>query len=58
MILEHHPNDSRIRVVEDGICQTLNVRMGTGGNNVPMVIEIDEGETDSGNGEESRRESS
>lgn len=58
VILEHHPNDSRIRVVEDGICQTLNVRMGTGGNNVPMVIEIDERETDSGNGEENAREPS
>ena len=38
--LEHHPNDSRIRIVDDGICQTLNQRMGTGGGNVPLVLEI------------------
>lgn len=38
--LEHHPNDSRIKISEDGICQTLNQRMGTGGGNVPLVLEI------------------
>lgn len=52
VILEHHPNDSRIRIVDNGICQTLNVRMGTGGGNVPIVVEIDEGKTDNGNREE------
>lgn len=36
--LEHHPNDSRIRIAEDGICQSLSARMGTGGNNVPLVL--------------------
>lgn len=39
-MLEHNPNDSRLRIVDDGICQTLNQRMGTGGGNVPLVIEI------------------
>lgn len=29
--LEHHPNDARIRILDDEICQTLNQRMGTGG---------------------------
>ena len=29
--LEHHPNDSRLKIAEDGIVQTLNARMGTGG---------------------------
>lgn len=29
--LEHHPMDSRIKIAEDGIVQTLNARMGTGG---------------------------
>ena len=29
--LEHHPNDSRIKIAEDGICQSLTSRMGTGG---------------------------
>ena len=38
--LEHHPNDSRIKISEDGICQTLNQWMGTGGGNVPLVLEI------------------
>lgn len=33
--LEYYPQDSRIKVKEDGICQTLTERMGTGGNNVP-----------------------
>lgn len=36
--LEHHPNDSRIKISEDGICQSLTSRMGTGGNNVPLVL--------------------
>ena len=35
MVLEHHPNDSRVKVAEDGICQTLNKRMGTGGQRAP-----------------------
>ena len=36
--LEHHPNDSRVKISEDGIVQTLNARMGTGGGNVPLVM--------------------
>lgn len=36
--IEHHPNDSRIRVLEEEICQSLTQRMGTGGGNVPLVI--------------------
>lgn len=42
VILEHHPNDSRLKIVSDGICQTLSQRMGTGGGNVPLVLEIHE----------------
>lgn len=38
LVLEHHPNDSRIKIKEDGIVQTLNSRMGTGGGNVPLVM--------------------
>ena len=38
MVLENHPADSRVKVAEDGIVQTLSGRMGTGGNNVPMVV--------------------
>ena len=29
--MEYHPMDSRIKIDEDDICQTLNTRMGTGG---------------------------
>ena len=36
--IEHHPNDSRVKINEDGIVQTLNQRMGTGGGNVPLVM--------------------
>ena len=37
--VENHPADSRVQIKEDGIVQTLSGRMGTGGNNVPMVME-------------------
>lgn len=40
VLLEHHPNDSRIKVIDGGICQTLSTRMGTGGGNVPIIIEV------------------
>lgn len=36
--LEHHPNDSRLKIAEGGVVQTLNARMGTGGGNVPLVM--------------------
>ena len=37
--VENYPADSRVKVRENGIVQTLNGQMGTGGGNVPMVIE-------------------
>lgn len=37
--IENHPADSRVKIAEDEICQTLSSRMGTGGGNVPMVME-------------------
>lgn len=37
--VENHPADSRVKIAEDGICQTLSGRMETGGGNVPMVVE-------------------
>lgn len=37
--VENHPNDSRVKISEDGVVQTLSGRMGTGGGNVPMVME-------------------
>lgn len=38
-VIENHPADSRIKICENGIFQTLSGRMGTGGNNVPLVME-------------------
>lgn len=40
IVLENHPNDSRVLIKDDGICQSLTSRMGTGGNNVPLVLEM------------------
>ena len=37
LVLENHPQDSRIKIKTDGLCQTLTSNMGTGGNNVPLV---------------------
>ena len=37
--IENHGTDSRVKICEDGVVQTLTSRMGTGGNNVPMVAE-------------------
>ena len=37
--VENHPNDSRMNLCEDGVVPTLSSRMGTGGNNGPMVLE-------------------
>lgn len=45
--LEHHPNDSRIRLIDNDICQSLTSRMGTGGNNVPLILQINDEAADS-----------
>lgn len=37
--IENHPNDSRVKLSEGGIVQSLTTRMGTGGGNVPLVME-------------------
>lgn len=37
--LENHPADSRVKISEDGNVQTLTSRMGTGGGNVPLVMD-------------------
>ena len=41
--IEYNPTDSRIKVKEDGICQTLTARMGTGGNTVPLTLKTRSG---------------
>lgn len=37
--IENRPQDCRVKIREDGICQTLDARMGTGGGNVPLVLD-------------------
>lgn len=41
--IDNHPIDSRIKVSENGVFETLTSRMGTGGNNVPLVMKIRSG---------------
>ena len=36
---DYHPADSRIGIGEPEKIQTLTSRMGTGGNNVPLVMD-------------------
>lgn len=37
--IENHPTDSRVKLAEDNKVQTLTSRMGTGGGNVPMLMQ-------------------
>ena len=37
--LENHPTDSRVKISKDGKVQTLTSRCGTGGGNVPLVLD-------------------
>lgn len=37
-VLENHPADSRIKLDQSGTVQTLTGRMGTGGGNVPLIM--------------------
>ena len=37
--VENHPADSRVNLDKSGKVQTLTSRMGTGGGNVPMIME-------------------
>ena len=36
--IENHPNDSRVKIDDEGKVQALTSCMGTGGGNVPMVM--------------------
>ncbi len=38
--VENYPIDSRAKLSDDNMVQTLTSRMGTGGNNVPLVMKI------------------
>lgn len=48
--LENHPADSRVKISEDGTVQSLTSRMGTGGNNVPLLLKIRSGREGGGKG--------
>ena len=39
IVIENHPADSRVGICKDGKVQTLTARMGTGGGNVPILLE-------------------
>ena len=45
--LENHPADSRVKISEDGKVQTLTSRCGTGGGNVPIVMNAVENSVES-----------
>lgn len=36
--VENHPNDSRVKLSKDDVCQTISSRCGTEGGNEPMVV--------------------
>ena len=42
IMTEYHPNDSRMKIDKSGTCQTLTGRMGTGGNNVPVLLVVND----------------
>lgn len=37
--VESHPQDSRVKIAEDSVVQTLSSKMGTGGGNVPLLLQ-------------------
>jgi DNA (cytosine-5)-methyltransferase 1 len=39
ILLENHPADSRVKISDDNVVQTLSARMGTGGGNTPLVMQ-------------------
>lgn len=39
IVLENHPQDSRVTYAKDNVVPTLTGQMGTGGNNVPMIMD-------------------
>lgn len=43
LVLDNHPNDGRIGIIENGHAQALSARAGTGGNNGPLVLCIGAG---------------
>ena len=54
--IENHPCDSRVTLSDDGIVQTLNARMGTGGGNTPLLM-LWRVQSSAGKPDENRRKS-
>ena len=42
VLIDNHPQDSRLTISKDNVCQTLNAKMGTGGGNTPYILESKE----------------
>ncbi len=40
IVLENHAQDGRVKIAEGDVVPTLTSHMGTGGNNVPLLLEI------------------
>lgn len=41
ILINQNQTDARYELSEDGICQTLTARCGTGGGHVPMILMFD-----------------
>ena len=39
VVVNHHPHDGRIGIDSGGVVQTLTSRMGSGGGNVPLILD-------------------
>jgi len=37
---ENHPSDCRIKELKDGVCSQINARLGTGGCNGPLILNV------------------
>lgn len=56
--IENHAADSRVKISDDGIVQTLSSSMGTGGGNVPLTMKIRSGCEGGGKGHLVQRDKS
>ena len=43
IVLENHAQDGRVKIAEGNVTPTLSSHMGTGGNNVPLLLKIRSG---------------
>ena len=50
IVLENHAQDGRVKIAEGDVVPTLTSHMGTGGNNVPLLLKIRSGREGGGKG--------